>query len=322
MQMKTFLIRCLLFLLVFSAINAVLAFVYEQPVKQAIANKTHKNYLKWTDIHQNKNAYNLIVMGSSRAYTAYNPNIIDSITGLKSYNMGTSAQDIAETYYMLKELFEYQAPEFVVMDLFFPSSDTRHEFYQIFSNASFFNSGEVQFNLVTEGYGAEGVVNYLIPVVKLKNYIKNDISALMGPKKPQKKEDHWIRGFLFDTTVVTAQQIAKFTPISNFSNTSFNNERFSFYMNRLQKLLKENNCKFITIHTPYPPSRNAISPLKDEETFFADYTTAQQIPFYDFNRLLTNIKDSDFSDYHHTNYRGAKKVSTALALLINKHREN
>lgn len=318
MVMKKFLMRCLLFLLVFVVINMVLAYVYEQPVKKAIANKTHKNYLKWTDIHIHKQSYDLIVMGSSRAYTAYNPEILDSLTGLKSYNMGTSAQDIAETYYMLKELLEYQQPKFVVMDLFFPSSDTSHEYYQIFSNASFFNSGQQQFNLVTEGYGTEGIVNYLLPVVKLKNYIKNDLSSLLGPKKSEKKEDHWIRGFLYDTTIVSPKQIEKFTPISNFDNTSFSKDRFAFYIDRISKLLQENNIKFITIHTPYPPSRNKISTSRDEEDYFAEFTERNNIPFYDFNRLINNMKDTDFSDYHHTNFKGARKVTIALGEIL-KH---
>ncbi|XLS30776.1 hypothetical protein ACJD0Z_08070 [Flavobacteriaceae bacterium M23B6Z8] len=314
--MKTFLVRCLLFFLVFMAINMILAFVYERPVKKAIANKTHKNYLKWTDIHNHLQSYDIIIMGSSRAYTAYNPEILDSVTGLKSYNMGTSAQDIAETYYMLKELLEYQQPKFVVMDLFFPSSDTDHEYYQIFSNASFFNSGEQKFNLVTEGYGTEGVVNYLLPIVKLKNYIKNDLSTILGPDRPEKKEDHWIRGFLYDTTIVTEKQIEKFTPISNFKNTSFSEERFNFYMKRIMSLLKDNNIKFITIHTPYPPARNAISSKRDEEDYFTKFTENNHLPFYDFNRMLPEMENADFSDYHHTNYKGARKVSIALGEII------
>ncbi len=303
-------------MLAFLAINMLLAFIYEIPVKKAILNKTHKNYLKWTDVHVQKNTYDLIIMGSSRAYTAYNPNILDSITGLKSYNMGTSAQDVAETYYMLKELLAYQQPKFVVMDLFFPSADTEHEFYQIFSNASFFNSSKQKFNLVTKGYGAEGIVNYLIPMVELKNYIKNDLSFILKQDRPEKIEDHWIRGFLFDTTIVTQKQIDKFTPISNFKNTSFSKERFDSYQRKIRTLLEKSNCKFITIRTPYPPSRKKLSKLTQEGDYFASYTKENGIPFYDFNRVLTDIKDSDFSDYHHTNYKGARKVSIALSEII------
>lgn len=316
--MKRFLIRCSLFLLAFAAINLALNFIYEKPVKQAIANGTHKNHLKWTAIHGNTDTYELIILGSSRAYTAYNPNVLDSITGLKSFNMGTSAQDIAETYYMLKELLEYQKPEFVVLDLFLPSSDNSHEFYQILSNAAFFNSFQNKFDLITKGYDTEGIVNYVLPVVKLKNYIKNDLSAFIAPRRPEKQEDHWIRGFLYDTTVVNTVQISKFTPISNFENTSFNRERFSFYMNRISKLLQEKNIKFLTVHTPYPPSRKAISPVKDEENYFTAFTKQHHIPFFDFNKELSNITDSDFSDYHHTNYKGAKKVSMALGKIIKK----
>ena len=124
---------------VFILLNLIVDYIYSIPSREAIEKGIHKNYLKWNDIHKNKNQYDVIILGSSRAYTTYNPNVLDSILNTTSYNMGTSAQDIAESYYMLREILEYQSPKYVVLDLFFPSSDTSHEYYQILSNASFFN---------------------------------------------------------------------------------------------------------------------------------------------------------------------------------------
>lgn len=314
----------MLFFGVFVLLNAALEYVYSLKTKNAIEQGIHKNQLKWSDMHQNKNDYDIIILGSSRAYTSYNPNILDSILEMKSYNMGTSAQDIAESYYMLEEILEYQNPKYVVLDLFFPSADESHEYYQILSNASFFKDAKIKFDLIAKGYGSSGPINYLVPVIKLKNYIKQDLSSLIGSHQNTKIENHWIKGFLYDTITMTKQQVRNLTPISNFQNTTFSKDRFDDYMGKIIKLLNEHHIHLITVRSPYPPSRLALSSNMDEHDFFESYTSKLDIPFFDYNTNKEKINetylDTDFSDYHHPNYRGAKKASITLAKFIEQNR--
>jgi hypothetical protein len=270
-----------------------------------------------TDIHNNKNTYDLVTIGASRAYTSFNPNILDKSLNLESYNMGTSAQDIAESYYSLKEILEYQNPKYVVLDLFFPSSDNVHDYYQIYSNASFFNSNETKYNLVTEGYGGTGIANYFIPVIKFKNYIKQDLNDLFSEGNSPKQEVNWIKGFLYDTVTVTKKQIKKFKPVSNYQNTAFDEDRFVTFFNKIKTLTQENNIKLICVRTPYPPSRLALNKIDDEGDFFREFMANSEIPYYDLNTYNNTLyNDFDFSDYHHPNYRGAEKASMQLVEAI------
>lgn len=319
--MKKFLNKIALFFIVFIAINIVINYVYELPAKKAIENKIHKNFLKWTDIHNNKNTYDLVTIGASRAYTAFNPKILDSALNLESYNMGTSAQDIAESYYTLREVLDYQKPKYVVLDLFFPSSDNVHDYYQIYSNASFFTSNNYKYDLVTEGYGGTGIANYFIPIIKFKNYIKQDLNGLFSKGNSPKQEVNWIKGFLYDTVTVTKPQIEKFTPISDFKNTAFDEERFKTYFNKIKSLTQKHNIKLICVRTPYPPSRLALNEIDDEGNFFKEFMATTEIPFYDLNFYKSETykyTDFDFSDYHHPNYRGAEKASMQLVKAIKK----
>lgn len=313
--MKKFLKQGALGLLVFIAVNAAIAAFYEYPVYKSVKNKTNRNYLKWNDIHQNKNTYDLIVIGTSRSYAAYNPILIDSLLNLESYNLGTSSQDIAETYYSLEEMFEYQNPKYIVLDLFFPAGDNAHEFYQIFSNSSFFNSTRRRFNLISDGYGSSGFLNYSIPIIKFKNYIKQDLAGLFSENKTLREEHTWKKGHLHDTLTVTKEKIAQFEPISNFENTDFDKERFNLYFNKINKLIESRNAKLICVRAPYPPSRLAINNNNDEGEYFKTYMDSTSIPFFDFNDFKSQnyiYKDQDFTDYHHTNYRGAKKATLQL----------
>ena len=317
--MKKFLKHIALGFLVFIVINALIAIKYEYPNYKAIKNKTHRNFLKWDAMHSNKNSYDLIVIGTSRSYAAFNPVVIDSILGVNSYNMGTSAQDIVETYYALQEIFEYQDPKYIVLDLFFESGDDSHDYYQIFSNSSFFKSKRRQLNLISEGYGSTGFLNYSIPLVKFKNYIKQDVISLFKNNKSLREENNWIKGHLHDTLTVTEEIVAGFGPISNFENTTFSRERFKTYFQKINELVTANDAQLICTRAPYPPHRFTLSDTDDEGNFFESYTAAENVHFIDINKIdnfNTIYFDTDFSDYHHANYRGAKKASEHLAEFI------
>ncbi|WP_282042560.1 hypothetical protein [Winogradskyella flava] len=310
-------------LITFVLINLLIAFIYEYPAYKAIKNKTHKNYLKWNSIHSNKNAYDLIVLGSSRSYTGFNPNIIDEGLNLESFNMGTSAQDIAESYYTLVEILDYQNPKYVVLETYLDLSDDSHDYYQIFSNASFFNSKKNKYSLIAEGYGTKGIGNYLIPLMKFNQYIKKEITSLFSEnnKKPPKK--NWYKGFYRDTVVVTKEQIKAFGPISNYNNKSFNRERFDTYFNKIYELTKSKGIKLFTLRTPYPPTRIKINDNKDEENFYKDYfQDYNDVGYFDLNNYKINkftYSDTDFSDYHHANYTGASIMSQQLVDIISTH---
>ncbi|EPR69710.1 hypothetical protein ADIWIN_3985 [Winogradskyella psychrotolerans RS-3] len=317
--MKKFLKQFALGLFVFIILNTIIAVTYEYPTYKSVKNKTNRNYLKWEALHQNENTFDLIIIGTSRAYASFNPMLIDSVLNTNSYNMSTSAQDIAETYYSLEEIFDYQKPKYIVLDLFLQASDASYDYYQTFSNASFFNSDKRKFNLIYKGYGTTGILNYSIPIVKFKNYIKQDMVGLFSNNKSLRKEDTWFKGYLYDTLTVSKAQISNFEPISNFENTTFNKNRFDSYMKKIMSLVKDNNSQLICVRAPYPPSRFKLNDNDDENTYFQSYMKKVNIPFYDLNSFKNyKYQDQDFADYHHPNYKGAKKASQQLIEILKK----
>jgi hypothetical protein len=317
--MKNFIKQGALGLLAFIIVNIIIAIIYEYPTYKSVQNQTNRNYLKWEAIHQNENSIDLVIIGTSRTYASFNPTIIDSVLHTNSYNMATSAQDIAETYYSLQEIFEYQNPKYVILDLFFQTSDDSFDYYQTFSNSSFFNSTKRKFNLITEGYGTSGLLNYSIPVFKFKNYIKQDLVGLFSDNKSLRKEDTWIKGYLHDTLTVSNTEIANFDAISNYENINFNKDRFNIYFNKINNLVKHNNSQLICVRTPYPPTRLNLTKIDDEGDYFQTYMENAKVPYFDLNNYKNEdyiYKDQDFADYHHPNYKGAQKASMQLIEVI------
>ena len=324
--MKKFLKHILYGFLFFVIINLLIVIKYELPAHEAIKNKTHKNYLKWNGIHNNANTYDVIILGSSRAYTSLNPKIIDSGLNLKSFNMGTSSQDITETYYTLKEILDYQNPKYIVLETYLGSSDSFINYYQVYSNSSFFKSTKHKYDLVVDGYGSKGIVNYLIPLMKFNNYIKQDIISIFSKKKSKNPMKGWYKGFYNDTTVVQQNDINNFEPIPNFRNKLFNKNRFKSYFDKIYELTKARGIQLIVIRTPYPPSRLMLNSNTDENSFYQNYFSEyKDVGYYDLNSYKSNIfnfKDKDFSDFHHANGKGAVKISQQVVDIIKTQQLN
>lgn len=252
--MKLFLKRVLFFVFLFFAINYTFDFFYGMPNRTAIKNKTHKILNKWDDIHNNKNKYDFLILGSSRAYSGYNPKIIDSVLGVNSYNMGTPSQDIAETYYILKEIFCYQKPKVVVLDNFIESTDTNISYYPILTNASFMECDGNKYDLITKGFGLDGIANLITPILKYKNHIKNDvISIFQGNKVTSNKENKWYKGYEINSEIISSIEISSLKPIPSFSSTNVDVVKFKHYFFKILNLVRENNSKLIAVRTPYPP---------------------------------------------------------------------
>ena len=66
---------------------------------------------------QKNNSVNVLVLGSSHAYTAINPYLIEQETGLKTYDFCTQQQPIWITYYYFKEALKTQKPQYVILDV-------------------------------------------------------------------------------------------------------------------------------------------------------------------------------------------------------------
>jgi hypothetical protein len=326
--MQKFVLRLLIFAFAFILLQHILVWFYEKPIRQAIKNKTHDKFLKWHDIKNTGNNYNIIFLGSSRGYSAYNPIIIDSILNTNSYNMCTGSQHIIESYYMLKEILRYQKPKIVIYEMFLPSFGDVVDYYHVLSNGSFM-SKRGEFDLIVHGFGSEGIANFLLPLLKHKFYIINDVLALFKVRKTQIESGthKWIKGYYYDENIASKTTIEKWPPIDHFDKKNLPEKNLE-YLQALLELCRKNDVKLICVRAPFPPSRFKISRLEGSSpnatsTFFAGYCKDYNIPFYDFNNIADSgyvYSDFDFADYNHMNKFGAGKVSNQLARLLSKER--
>jgi hypothetical protein len=319
--MKRLFHRLFLFILLFYGINLLVYFFFENRDSRVAVNKELK-HLKWDNIHNKSNKYNLIFLGSSRGYSAYNPIIVDSLTGLNSFNMCTGSQSIIESYYFLVDLLNYQQPKYVVYEMFLPSFSNYTDYFNMIINLQFIQSKTDRLKMLAKGYGIKGFLNYLLPLVRDKELLKVDLERMIFNKRKRRSvvtrdlSKEWVKGYHFDNRVVDSISISNFTDIYNFSNTVIEEKQINYYFNAFVKLCIKNNIELICVRAPYPPSRISISDKDTASLYFQKTCKDLSLPFYDFNYLKDNnyiYNDTDFSDYHHMNCYGASKVSKQLS---------
>lgn len=117
--MKNFVKSIVLFYFIWFVITGFIDLYYTKDIK-----KQHIREIDtWERILGDSIDANVFIIGSSRAMSHYNPSIIDSITGLNSYNFGldgkTIESDIMLYNILKKHITDY--PKYVIWDIFFGS---------------------------------------------------------------------------------------------------------------------------------------------------------------------------------------------------------
>lgn len=313
--MKRFLKKTSIFLLSLVALSYIVVWTYEIPRREAIKNGTHDTQLKWQDIQHNTNTFSVIIVGSSRGDSGYNPTVIDSVANTQSYNLCSGSQNIVESYYILKEALQYHQPDYVIFDLFLPSFSDNPDFYHVLSNAEFMSTSS-QWDMIVNGFGGEGIGNYLFPIIKYKSYLKNDFKQLFSVSEVVTKKAKRIQGFYYEEGIIDSASVRSFGPLYAPGNTTIPQEIAKKYLGLIATLCNDRNVQFIPVRAPYPPSRLANHPDPAHD-YFKKALTDLKIPFYDFNSFSkTQLNDYDFSDDRHLNYKGARKVSQELGEII------
>jgi hypothetical protein len=82
-----------------------------------LATRTEND--RWSGFyHLPNDSLDVVFIGNSHTYTAFQPMVIDEILPIHSYVLGVSSESIVVSYYELKELLRTQHPKVVVLETF------------------------------------------------------------------------------------------------------------------------------------------------------------------------------------------------------------
>ncbi|MFD2518529.1 hypothetical protein [Salinimicrobium flavum] len=237
----------------------------------------------------------VLFIGSSHAYNSFDPGIFENY-GLKSYNWGTNQQTHIQTEMVLREYLKIFSPKLVVYEVF-------PEMFALEGRESmtdFLNSGE-PFQL-----GLKEIFEYDNSIIFFNTYLIKYSRELIGLRpKPKRKVEikDYYKGYVskegenkYYKDSIDIKWIPRQQQIEAFErNIAF---------------LKRNNINYVLVISPFPFQYN-------NSQDYINYLNSRG-ELLDYNKILEFDAEKEFSDYHHINIKGAKKINTHLAPVLRK----
>lgn len=112
--MKKFVYKILLF----TALVILCAFGFDSFLSWRLRNNENRMYAAWNQVYNSNIDYDLVVNGSSRAWTQYSPLILDSILDINSFNLGIDGSAINRQiikYWKYRDL--HGAPSYLIQNI-------------------------------------------------------------------------------------------------------------------------------------------------------------------------------------------------------------
>tara|TARA_B100001094_G_scaffold12360_1_gene10937 strand:- start:1198 stop:2103 length:906 start_codon:yes stop_codon:yes gene_type:complete len=287
----------------------------------------HRDAQNWDFIYNKEYEIDIIYMGSSLTFTSLDPNVIDPIIGCNSFNLGSSAQNIIQSYYNLIEVLKYRKVELIILDVntIIAESNKVGFIYNNLSGMKFSENKINSFLNSTDKSSIEGVIDIskddtkedwgkiVSLLIKEKFNWKNDFKSFDRIFRNENKIKN-SKGFYGRDKIISLEKY------NSFKNEELKYEKISTknqkYFSEFIDLCISNKIDLILIQTPILENRI----IESLDLFINKYN----LPYFSFknDKDYIDYNYKDFSDKLHFSYSGAQKFSLVFADSLNKYLNN
>lgn len=253
-----------------------------------------------------KDSLDVVFMGSSNIHCDINPNILWQNYGITAYDFSADQQSLGGTYCYMQEMFKYQSPKLVVVDVLSAlgskdSDDSANHFTFDPMKMSIIKLKGI-YNVVPSDQWIEMV----FPIVKY-HYRYSEISSLDYKYFISDKEN--IFNGYFAYMVVNSFD----KPVDDTENIGNVPDDVKNIFDKMTELCKENGAEILFIKTPltYSDANSYYRGISEYLEGKADF-----ICFNDYYDEIGLDFTSDFGDMMHMNYYGAEKFTNYLGGII------
>ena len=257
---------------------------------------------------QPRGSVDVLVAGSSLAYSGSNTNVLWKAYGISSYNLCGAEQPFWSTYYQLREALRYQRPKVIILDAkaavytreYSTRSRTILSTYGILSPV---NRAGAIFACVERQKALGFLLGY--PEVH-NNYAGVGWDDFIFPPTNKNRGGTW-KGYI-ETDMVEAHE---FPYVSRSSNKKKMKPRVDEYIRKIFELAQAENVPLMVVAFPNPDYGNDVLYYNSLWAVAEEYG----IPYIDYNNPSIDIGLDyyyDFADWQHLNVRGSMKMSMRL----------
>lgn len=275
-----------------------------------------------------KNTLDVIALGSSHAYWAFQPNILWKEYGITSYCLGSPQQTVASSYYLLKEALKYQKPKAVVMETYFFWFDglntSEARFRQVVDAMRFGKSKVEMLNTwfrempELQNLTIKQKMEYYVPLTFYHNRWSELNSIDFAPYNYMKGTRASAREFEAKDMGLDMEP----TPVPEINLE---------YFQKIKQLCEENDIELIMYALPFSLEDVDEYNMKQGITLsLKEYFAKEDVPFLFYQETGEAGIDfkTDYKDWAHVNYRGQEKFSKSIGnylcsqLDLSDHRED
>ena len=259
--------------------------------------------------HMEKDSIDVLFVGPSRVYCGVNTmQIYQDCQGTTSFDLCSSMQDVATSYYYIEEALKYQQPDYIVLDAYALC-------YDAFSNEECYKRslddmrwGSVKYQAIRDWQehtdADESLLNRLFPIIDFHDRWKD----LHAEDIMEQKYELNFAGYC-PSTDIEEQSTEGIADILGDVNITKSTED---YFKKIITLCQNNDIKLIMISVP------DISWGENTQVQMAEYLSDYDMPYWDYNTEKkmgeSGISEkTDYRNFNHLNMYGSIKFSQILA---------
>ena len=268
-----------------------------------------------SEYYDRAGGHDVIFVGDCEVYANFTPMEMYREAGIKAYVRGTSQQLLWQSYYILKETFDYETPKAVVFNVnaMRYSEPVKEEFNRLTIDKMRWSAekvGIIQASMTEE----ENFLSYVFPILRYHSRF-SQLTAEDFTYLFDEKQITW-QGHLVNDTVKPMGKLPTKRPLPDYSFGDICWE----YLEKIRLLCEENGTELILIKAPsaYPYW------YEQYDAQIEEYAAKHGLSLYNFLDHVEEIGIDYQTDTYdaglHMNLDGATKLSTYFAkILSEKH---
>lgn len=281
-----------------------LFYIFFNYVTRTLITKENNSEVVARFYEEKKNSIDVIFLGSSHTYCGFSPMELWNSYGISSYNLGTSAQSMACSYYLLKEAIRTQSPEAVVLDIY------SIQYKKYFYNEAFLHSAidfiplnstklELYQDLLCKTMSQEQALEYLFPIMKYHGRW-NELNSRDFTLGDGYDKGSWMR---YD---IDPREEPEYT-----TETAKIFKGGVAYFDKIVQLCEENDVELVLCLLPMSEGKNYKKYVKRANSLIqhAEEKGLQTVNFELLREEINLDYSSDFDNSTHLNINGAVKVT-------------
>ena len=299
--MKKYIIKIVLFFTGWLAITIIIDFFYTNYLR----NSNIREIVIWNDIFNSKIDADIVYIGSSRTADHYQPEIIDSILGTRSYNLGQYGQTIESDIirYKLLQKYEDKTPSLYVWDVYFASFNSSSKFQDEQYTPFLFNNDI--WTAVNSKSTHFSIFDKYVPL--LRYWRKGIIPKYEALKDP-------IRGFVYNIDTWNPDEIANLKEES--LTYSIDESTFNEFCSTIDTMKKEGADVIIVFSPLHIKGQKAMKNLDHLIYKLDSVSSSKQCLFKNYLTDPICYDSSYFKNAMHLNEEGTDFFSAKFARLI------